>query len=85
MFSHNFVRTSYNRIFRRNSTFVTSILVGAIGAEIFFDGVTNWVYGSLNRGVRPVVREAYVFIPSEAGLATMSSGPNASAEVLGGP
>lgn len=64
VFSHNFVRTTYNRIFRRNSTFVTSILVGAIGAEIFFDGMTNWVYGSLNRGVRPVIFQASVFVPS---------------------
>lgn len=52
VFSHNFVRTTYNRIFRRNSTFVSAILVGAIGVEIFFDGVSNAVFRGLNRGVR---------------------------------
>lgn len=51
MFSHNFVRTTYNRIFRRNSTFLTAILIGAIGAEVVFDGVTNSVFHALNRGV----------------------------------
>ncbi len=36
VFSHNLVRTTYNRFMRKNSAFMGAVIVGAIFFEVFF-------------------------------------------------
>ncbi|KAI8072626.1 cytochrome b-c1 complex subunit 9 [Gongronella butleri] len=43
-------RTVYNTIFKRNSVFVTTIFVGAIGFEVAFDSTTDKIWDNLNKG-----------------------------------
>ncbi|KAI8979408.1 ubiquinol-cytochrome C reductase [Mycotypha africana] len=45
-------RTIYNTIFKRNSVFVTTIFVGAIGFTMGFDTITTKVWDDINRGAQ---------------------------------
>ena len=46
-------RTLYNVFFRRTSTFMVSIIVGAVFFERFFDSGADAVWDRMNRGVSP--------------------------------
>ncbi|KAI9025064.1 ubiquinol-cytochrome c reductase core subunit 9 QCR9 [Phycomyces blakesleeanus] len=48
--ANGLTRTIYNTIFKKNSVFVTSIFVGAIGFEMAFDTVSDKVWDNVNKG-----------------------------------
>ncbi|KAG5294480.1 UQCRX/QCR9 like ubiquinol-cytochrome C reductase family protein [Histoplasma ohiense] len=40
----------YNSLFRRNTTFLGSIFIGAFAFEMAFDSISNRIFDSLNKG-----------------------------------
>ncbi|KAI8350322.1 cytochrome b-c1 complex subunit 9 [Choanephora cucurbitarum] len=43
-------RTIYNTFFKKNSVFVATIFVGAIGFEMGFDSATDKIWDNINKG-----------------------------------
>jgi len=42
----------YNLVFKRNLTYITYVVVGAITLEVVYGAVTDGFWGSVNKGVR---------------------------------
>ena len=48
-------RTAYNLIFRRSSSFMLTMVVGAVVFERWYDFGADAIWENMNKGVRPYI------------------------------
>lgn len=48
----------YYGLIRRNTVFLSTLLVGAIAFELVFDGISDRVFRKLNRGVSTIYQQS---------------------------